>query len=133
MDSVQVVRQAIDAYEAGDIEALARFYHPEAEIVGGPYMGPKGIYRGGPDALRSIMDEVRRNDQELTATTTGVRRGGTPDCVLVEGVVTSRSTTGKPGGAWHSWWVILVREEKIARLEIFHEASRALEAAGLPA
>lgn len=133
MDSVEVVRQAIEAYETGGVEALAPFYHPEAEIVGGPYMGPKGIYRGGPDALRSIVDEVRSNDQELTATTTAVRPGGTPDRVLVEGVVTSRSTTGRPGGAWHSWWVILVREGKIGRLEVFHDASRALEAAGLSA
>jgi ketosteroid isomerase-like protein len=133
MEAVEVVRQAIEAYEAGGIEALARFYHPEAEIVGGPFMGPKGIYRGVPDALRSMMEVVRSNGQELTATTTDVRRGGTPDRVLVEGVVTSRSTTGRPGGAWHSWWVILVRDEQIARLEILHEASRALEAAGLSA
>jgi hypothetical protein len=42
MEAVEVVRQAIEAYEAGGIEALARFYHPEAEIVGGPFMGLKG-------------------------------------------------------------------------------------------
>jgi ketosteroid isomerase-like protein len=133
MDSIQLVHQAIEAFERGGIEELARFYHPEAEIVGGPFFGPKGTYRGGPDALRSMMGVVESNHQELTPRTTAVRPGGTPDRVLVEGVVTSKSTAGRPGGAWRSWWVVTVRDAKIARLEIFHDAAPALEAAGLPA
>jgi ketosteroid isomerase-like protein len=133
MDSVQVVRQAIEAYEAGGIEALGPFYHPDAEIVGGPFFGPKSTYRGGLDGIRSLNAQISSGGQEVKATPTEVRVGGTPDRVLVEGVVASTSTGGKPGGAWRSWWVVVVRDGKIARLEIFHEASRALEAAGLPA
>jgi ketosteroid isomerase-like protein len=60
-----------------------------------------------------------------------VRAGGTPDRVLVEGIVTYGSSQGRPGGAWRSWWVVQVRDEKIARLKVFHDASEALQAAGL--
>jgi hypothetical protein len=75
MGSVQLVRQAIEAYATGGIGALARFYQPEAEIVGGPFFGPEGTYRGGPDALQSITDVVKSNHQELTVSPTEVRAG----------------------------------------------------------
>jgi hypothetical protein len=56
-----------------------------------------------------------------------VRAAGSADRVLVEGIVTY------VGGAWRSSWVATVRDGKIARLEIFHEAPQAVLAAGLEA
>lgn len=125
MNAVEVVTEAMDAFAAGGIEALARFYHPEAEIVGGPYFGPKDTYRGGPEALRRIMSDVEGHYDGFTVNPATVRAGGSTDRVLVEGIVTY------VGGAWRSWWVATVRDGKIARLEIFHEAPKALLAAGL--
>jgi ketosteroid isomerase-like protein len=112
-------------FATGGIEALARFYHPEAEIVGGPYFGPTGTHRGGPDALRRIMSDVADEYDGFTVSPTIVRAGGVAERVLVEGIVTY------VGGAWRLWWVVTVRDGKIARVEVFHEAPKALLAAGL--
>ena len=131
MTAVDVINQAIDAYATGGLEALTRFYHPEAEIIGGPYFGPKGTYTGGPEALRRIATVVDGEYEDFKARPMQVRPGGTEDRVLVEGIVTYGASKGGPGGAWRSWWVINVRDEKIARLEIFHDASEAHRAAGL--
>jgi ketosteroid isomerase-like protein len=133
MDPIQLVRQAIAAYEAGGIEALAPFYHPDAEIVGGPFFGPKNSYKGGVDGIRSLHGDLSEGGHEVKATPTNLRPGGTPDRVLVDGVVSSTLTDGRPGEAYRSWWLVWVRDGKIGRLEIFHEESQALAAAGLSA
>ena len=125
MNAVEVVTEAMNAFATGGIEALARFYHADAVIVGGPYFGPKGTYRGGPEALRGIMGDVEGAYDGFAVTPTLVRAGGDSDHVLVEGVVSYKS------GAWRSWWVVGVRDGKIARLEIFHEGPPALRATGL--
>ena len=125
MKAVDVVKEAMDAFAAGGVDALAGFYHPQAEIVGGPYFGPKATYTGGPDALRRIMGDVEGEYDGFTVNPTIVRAGGIADRVLIEGIVTY------VGGAWRSWWVVTVRDGKIARLEVFHEAPKALLAAGL--
>lgn len=126
MDAVQVVRDAWQAYQAGGVEALARFYHPDGEIVGGPLFGPTGTWTGGPDALRKITAEVDQEYEEFNIRSADVQPGGSDDRVLVESIVEAR-----PGGAWRSWWVITILDEKIRRLEVFHEPSQAFTAAGL--
>jgi ketosteroid isomerase-like protein len=131
MDALDVIRRAYDAYAAGGVEALAPFYHPEAEIVGGPYLGPKRTYRDGPDGLRQIMANVDGQFEEFIPKPIAFRPGGSPDLVLVEGVVTYKTPKRLRSGAWRSWWVITVQDERIRRLQIFHEAAPALAAAGL--
>jgi|SRR5919109_373612 ketosteroid isomerase-like protein len=133
MDAVDVARRAFEAYEAGGVEALAPFYHPEAEIVGGPYLGPKGTYRGGADGLRRIIASVDGQFNEFTPKAIAFRPGGSPGLVLIEGVVTYKASEGRSSGAWRSWWVANVVDGKIRRLQIFHEAAPALEAAELEA
>jgi hypothetical protein len=46
-DAVGVVRRVMDACAAGDFDAVAALYHPEAEIVGGVLLGRGEQFTGG--------------------------------------------------------------------------------------
>lgn len=133
LEPERVVREVFEAYAAGDMEAVGSFYHPEAEIVGGPLLGTKGTYRGGARGLRELTERVDREFEEFEARAVAFRPGGTEGRVLVEGIVVYKTARRQGRGAWRSWWVFTVQEAKITRLEVFHDAAQGRKAAGLPA
>jgi ketosteroid isomerase-like protein len=55
-ENVAIVRDGVDAYNRGDVEALLDRYHPEVEFV----TLLLGNYRG-KEALRQLMAENREN------------------------------------------------------------------------
>lgn len=55
MDPASVVRSALEAYSAGDVEGALRFFAPDAEWhVAADFPGP-AVFRG-PDELRRLAD-----------------------------------------------------------------------------
>jgi ketosteroid isomerase-like protein len=131
LDPESIVRRLLDAWAMRDVDTVASFYAPDAEIVGGPFFGERRTYRGGPNALRQALERVEQEFEDYEATPRAIRPGGSAECVLVEGLVSARSRGAAGRSAWRSWWVFVVRGGKIQRFEAFHEERSALLAAGL--
>lgn len=133
MDPESIVRRLLDAWAVRDIDTVADFYAPEAEIIGGPFFGERRRYPRGPNGLREALARIEQDFEEYDATPRAIRRGGSAERVLVEGLVSARSRGAAGRSAWRSWWVFVVRGGKIHHFEAFHEEGPALAAAGLPA
>jgi hypothetical protein len=124
-ENVEIVRQAIRAWNRRDATELEALWHPDAEVDWSRSIGPlKGVYRGRgaratfADAFFSTFDDVqteahdfidrRRRPQHRPHPRTRRDRGGRKEHVRVHG-----------------------RERTDHTLRMFQERAEALEAAGL--
>jgi ketosteroid isomerase-like protein len=128
-ENVEVVRQAVEAYERGELEEMLTFVDPDGElhsaIVGGAegsvYRGHDGFRRWHADFLETF-EEVRNEWSEF-------RDLG--DLVLVFGRVKAQ---GRGSGVQldsSMTWVFTVRYGKVVKAEGFLNRAEALEAARL--
>jgi ketosteroid isomerase-like protein len=125
--NVQVARDALDAWNAGDMDRLRDLYDPEAEFAlpsdwvdPGPYRGRDAIMEQF-SVFRDIFgDDCFFDHVELRAAGDHVYaevafHGDTRGLALRTGVM----------------WVYTIRRGVIVRLEFFRTRAEALEAAGL--
>jgi hypothetical protein len=130
-ENVEVVRRAIDAFNRGELEALAEvvdFYDPEIEYHEDPGFLEAGVYRG-PGALaahwRQFLDafeDYRFEIEELL---------DAGDDVVV---LTHQLGRGKGSGIevdMRNAWVFTLRDGKLARIRPYADRAEALAAAGL--
>jgi ketosteroid isomerase-like protein len=130
-DALGIVRRVMHACDAGDFEALAALYHPEAEIAGGILLGRDQEFKGGPDAVSAAVRHAGERWEEYQTETEVVEDEDTSDRVLVRSFVQAR-TRGTPlVSEWISWAVITVRDGLVYRVKVFRTEQEGRLAAGL--
>ena len=125
-ENVEIARKAIEAWNAGDMDALRDLYDPDAvyatpsDWLGGPWIGR--------DAVMEQFAELRDIYRDSTFEGADVVDLGNRVVVQVAFRGDTRGLALSTGMAW----VYTLREGLITRLEIFHSREEALEAAGRP-
>jgi len=126
-ENVEIARQAIEAWNAGDMDALRALYDPEAVMRNPPDWAEPGPYLGR-DAIMRQFSQVREiwPDENFFDRVDLLDAGG---CVVAQ-VDFHGGTRGLPLTAEMAW-VYTMREGLIVSLELFPSRERALEAAGV--
>jgi len=128
-ENVELVRQAYEAFNRGDLEGMGAFIAPEFEYVPtGEVPGASAAFTG-PDAWREFVawlleefDDARVDAHELT---------DAGDRVLVRGSLRGRGKHSGLETSWDLWHVWTVRDGKAVHGQAFTIRAEALEAAGL--
>jgi ketosteroid isomerase-like protein len=130
--TVQIVRDALDAFNHGDRELLGAMVHPEFEVVS-PLADVRGRPYRGKDGAREWGDDVVENFASIV-TSIGSLEEVKPGRVLAVGTARVR---GRASGLDYEQPVGLlvdVRDQRIARLQVFFNPEEAelvaTEAAG---
>ena len=127
-ENVEVVRAAITAFQARDVEAWVSCFHPDVELLwprnlleGGSYRGHEGIRRAIADSFET-WEDIRLDEVEIRAIEDRV-------------VLLSRNTiVGKgqaPSVEYQGAYLIRMREGKCVYFRPYQSHREALEAAGL--
>jgi ketosteroid isomerase-like protein len=128
MDNAEIVRTAIEAWNAGDRERMLEWLDPEVEIrtlraqlEGEPYRGHEGFHKGIADFdedweyVRFALGEIRQHGDFVVSMLNVQSRG------RVSGIELDVPLA----------WVWEFREGRIVRLDSFSDADDAFRAAGL--
>ena len=130
-DAVGVVRRVVDACAAGDFDAVAELYHPEAVIMGGVLLGRGTEFTGGPSAVGAARDRANERWEEYQSETEVVGAEGETDRVLVRSFVRARSLGTPLVSEWISWAVITVRDGLVYSVKVFRTEQEGRLEAGL--
>ena len=126
-ENVEIARQAIEAWNAGDMDALRALYDPEAVMRNPPDWAEPGPYLGR-DAIMRQFSQVREIwPEENFFDRVDLLDAG--DRVVAQ-VDFHGGTRGLPLTADMAW-VYTMRHGLIVSLELFPSREKALEAAGL--
>jgi ketosteroid isomerase-like protein len=129
-DDVEVIREAFERWNAGDIDYWIEHADPGVEIWskyaaldqgGEPYRGHSG--------MREWRAEIDRNFEFHEVHADDVRSVG--DKVLVLGSVRFRGKTSESEMQYPFGWVCEMRDGSLLRMFFFSSHSEALEAAGI--
>ena len=127
-ENVEIVRNGFEAWDRHDYEAAASHFSPDVEIdVTDRVLNP-AIYSGLDGAMR-FRDEIAETWDEFHVEIEDVVSAGDEVVVLVRS-----SGLGRASGAQvdsRAAWVAAVREQRITRLRLYRDRSRALAAVGL--
>jgi ketosteroid isomerase-like protein len=127
-ENVKTLRRAIDAFNQGNMQAVASLLDSDSEWDWSRSIGPdKAIYRGpeaivgfweeftsGFEEIRIEVEDVVEVDDRLVAAVLSVMRGR--DGIEVEA---------------RNAWLIAIRNGRLSRLEMFQTKAEALQAAGV--
>jgi ketosteroid isomerase-like protein len=128
-ESVEIVRQAMDAYAAGDIEAMLALIDPDGEIHSAVIGGAEGNAYRGHSGIRTWFAETRESFEELDLELTEYRDLG--DRVLGFGRVHARGRESGVELDSATGWVFTFRGGRILRAEGYLDPAKAIEVAGL--
>ena len=127
-ENVEIVRDGFEAWDRHDYEAAASHFSPDVEIdVTDRVLNP-AIYSGLDGAMR-FRDEIAETWDEFHVEIEDLVSAGDEVVVLVRS-----SGLGRASGAQvdsRAAWVAAVREQRITRLRLYRDRSRALAAVGL--
>ena len=127
-ENVEIVRNGFEAWDRHDYQEAASHFSPDVEIdVTDRVLNP-AIYRGLDGAMR-FRDEIAETWDEFHVEIEDVLSAGDEVVVLVRS-----SGLGRASGAQvdsRAAWVAAVREQRITRLRLYRDRSRALAAVGL--
>ena len=123
MDSGEVVRGAIEAFNRGDFDAVAEVIHPEIEVI---RLGGLPTVTGR-DAAFGLMVPDAFDSQELVID--GMRVEG--EVVLVSGPFRARGAGSGIQLSRESHSVFWVEDGLIRRMGTYFELDEALAAAGM--
>ena len=127
-ENIAIVRSAIDALNAGDIEATLRVAAPDCEYDLSRTESPlRGVYRG--------YDEVRRVTQEFHEPWESVAYEVHELIDAGDAVVTPYTSRfrGRDGIELvaHATWVWTIRDGAVTRLRLYQDRAEALAEAGV--
>lgn len=128
-DNLRVLARMYEAWDGQDLAGVLELLDPEFEWVNPPYAVHPGIRRGH-DGMERVMENLRDSFESQTRMLGAVEEVG-QDTVLWHTVFCAR---GRDSGAeieieeQHLW---TLRDGKILRIQWFHDAGEAREAAGL--
>jgi ketosteroid isomerase-like protein len=125
-EDLEIVRQANEAFESGDLSAAMRAVHPDlvtyrADPDAGTFHGREGFLEAFADWLEGFADYGFTAEEYFDA----------GDRVLVRFRQWGRGETSTAAVEGPVWLLYTVSESRITRLEIYNSERRALEAAGL--
>lgn len=126
--SAEIVQGMAEAFNAGGVDAVRRYYHPEIEWHEDPSFPESGVYRG-IDAVVAYNEQFLREFSE-------VRYEGDPVAQAGGHVVVNMriSGIGASSGAKFeltAWWGFTVRDGRVVRVYAYLDKGAALEAVGL--
>jgi ketosteroid isomerase-like protein len=128
--NVERVRETVDAYNRGDLDAAFRRYAPDVEVFPDASVFPEAEPVRGPDAARAWIEEVATAWVEARYLTSEIFE-------VDDGRVVHRGDWGGTGVAsgadlWSNLSsVTTLQDGLISRVEYFFDHDRALEAVGL--
>jgi ketosteroid isomerase-like protein len=129
-ENVEIVRRALEAFNAGDVGGAIAYLTPEFEYAAtGIIPGAGGVVRG-PEGFRRFLesfwgefDEPRTEVRDLIAA---------GDHVVVAQTFRGRGKQSGVETSWELWQVWTLRDGKAVHGRGFTSEAEALEAAGLP-
>ena len=126
--NVELVREAWEAFEDGDLSRALSVLSPELVTyvappipVTGTYHGPEGFLQVTIDWAESFDDLVMSGEEFIDA----------GDQVVVRALHKSHGAESGVPVETDVWYVCTIRTGMVVRADIFHERREALEAAGL--
>jgi ketosteroid isomerase-like protein len=127
--NVEIVRGVLDAFNRGDVEAVVAAFHEDCEIREPPEVPDRrALGFRGHEGVREWMTDLRDVigvEFEPRSLTTG------GDAVLAELLARGEGQASRVPIEWKTFFVIHLRDGKIALGQGFRSRSEALEAAGL--
>jgi ketosteroid isomerase-like protein len=128
-ENVEIVREALDAFNRADLAAVMPMLHPDFELKErfeistspGPHRGPEAAlawYREGGQQWSSYEVDM-------------IESIPADDLVVVEAVVRATGRVGSVEMTHRFGYLFKLSERRISRLEIFSAPDQAREAAGL--
>jgi ketosteroid isomerase-like protein len=128
-ENVEIVRQAFDTWERGDLEGHLRLVHEDivcqrmAPLIDSKtYRGVEGYLQWARDWLRPYEDFRFRPNEYIDA----------GDRVLVEVPQEGRLAGSDQVMTGVFWFLLTLWDRRVTRFEIYGEREQAREAAGLP-
>jgi ketosteroid isomerase-like protein len=131
-ENVEVVRQMLERWNAGDVEGWLRCWHADAEWVSEPFKALEGrprTYRGHAELRRFPVDVLEGFADLGQLERPRFRDVG--DTVVVLADYRAKAGASGPEVATPWGWLLEVRDGRIARGRDFLDQRQALEAAGL--
>jgi ketosteroid isomerase-like protein len=128
-ENVELIREGVERFNAGDRGFLAAQMHPDAEIHSRFSMALGEEPYRGPDGVRAWMEELDRSFDQFFITHDDVRDLG--DRVLALGHVQLRARESGLAMQQPMGWIDEVRDGKLSRLLFFTSHAEALAAAGV--
>jgi ketosteroid isomerase-like protein len=129
-ENVEVVRQVVDAFGRGDVEAVVSFHHPDASFAPliAPMLGVEEI-RGGEELRRFLRHDLFDGFDEFTVEPLSFQDHG--DTVIVVAHLRGRIKTSGLQLDDISAFVCTLRDGKVADMREYDTEAEALEAVGL--
>lgn len=125
-ENVEIARQAVEAWNAGDMDRLRELYDPDAV-----YLTPSD-WLGGPWVGRDAIMEQFRDLREIYSEDSSFGDPAFLDAGSRVVVQTAfHSETRGLALSLNVAWVYTIRKGLIVSLEMFHSPAEAREAAGL--
>jgi ketosteroid isomerase-like protein len=126
-ENVEVVRQAVGAWNRRDLKAWLDLFHPEAELDWSRSRGPlMGVYRGHA-GLRSLWDEYWTTFEAVQIEAHDFMDEGSEIVVPNTGHMRARQDIEVVA---RSTFVFTLENGQITRFRMFQEHSEALETLG---
>jgi ketosteroid isomerase-like protein len=125
-DSVDIIRQCAERWNAGDLEGMFELYHDDIVVMPGEHWPDSAVVEG-KKAFRESTQEWLDVWQSIEIETTDVEAYG--DRVVAHGAWRSTGRLSGIEGTLPIHIVFTVRGGRIARLEWFPDHERAVAAA----
>jgi ketosteroid isomerase-like protein len=128
LKDVELVRGMAEAFNAGGVDAVREYFHPEIEWHEDPAFPESGVYRG-IDVVVRYTDQFLSEFREIHYEAAQVREAG--DHVLADMRINGSGKTSGATFELSAWWVLTVRDGKVIRGCAYLDRTAALEAVGL--
>ena len=126
---MEIVRQSLEAYAAGDMDKMLSYVDPEGELHSAIIGGAEGKVFRGHDGFRRWYAESMESFEELRTELTEYRDLG--DCIVAFGHIHARARGSGLELDSPTGWVFTVRRGKVVKAEGFLSRAKTLQAAGL--
>lgn len=128
-NNVDIVREAYDAVNRGDLDMAVSCIAPDMEYVAsGAVPGATGVFMG-PEGVKEFIAGLYEEFDEPRADVSELLDAG--DQVLVSATARGRGKLSGVETTWDTWQLWTVRNDKLVRGQGFTSREEALAAAGL--
>ena len=128
-NNVNIVREAYDAVNRGDLDMAVSCIAPDMEYVAsGAVPGATGVFMG-PEGVKEFIAGLYEEFDEPRADVSELLDAG--DQVLVSATARGRGKLSGVETTWDTWQLWTVRDGKLMRGQGFTSREEALAAAGL--
>ena len=126
---IEVLRHAYEAFNRRDLDALTRFFDPDAYWVPSSSLWGSGKTYHGHDGLAELLQDLAADWDRFDTQPRQFREVG--DHILVLGTVHARRLNDQRDFNSPTAWIWEMRSGKALRLQAYTDPAKALEALGL--